>query len=81
MRKYGESLEEYQSRLQQADAKLAQSVAAATAFPHCPNLDCSNLLKPESAIALLNAVISSGLHPSTDALQHAFSCIPAMTDA
>ena len=48
-----------------ANAKLAQSVAAAAASPHSPNLDCSNLLKPESVIVLLNAVISSGLHPSS----------------
>ncbi len=45
-----------------ANAKLAQSVAAAAASPHSPNLDCSNLLKPESVIALLTAVISAGLH-------------------
>ena len=67
---FGESSEQYQSRLlqqgllQQADAKLAQSLAAAAASPLSPNLDCSNLLKPESAIVLLKAVISSGLHPS-----------------
>jgi hypothetical protein len=48
-----------------ADAKLAQSVAAAATSPHSPNLVCSNLLKPESAIVILNAVISSGLHPSS----------------
>ena len=48
-----------------ADAKLAQSVAAAAASPHSPNLDCSNLLKPESVIVLLNAVISAGPHPSS----------------
>jgi hypothetical protein len=78
----GESYEQYQSRTaQQADAKLAQSVAATTAFPHCPNLDCSNLLKPEKAIVLLNAVISSGLHPLTDALHtHSHTYLP-MTDA
>ncbi len=45
-----------------ANAKLAQSVAAAAASPHSPNLDCSNLLKPECVIVLLTAVISSGLH-------------------
>ena len=48
-----------------ANAKLAQSVAAAAASPHSPNLDCSNLLQPESVIVLLNAVISSGLHISS----------------
>jgi hypothetical protein len=48
-----------------ADAKLAQSVAAAAASPHSPNFDCSNLLKPESAIVLLNAVISAGLYISS----------------
>jgi hypothetical protein len=66
MMEFGESSEQYLSRLQQhADAKLAQSVAAAAASPHSPKLDCSNLLKPESAIILLNAVISAGPHPSS----------------
>ena len=85
-RNFGESEEQYQSRLlslqQQAEAKLAQSVAAAASSPHSPNLDCSNLLKPERAIVLLNAVISSGLHVHVDGCAaHAFLYIPPMTDA
>jgi hypothetical protein len=60
MMQHGESSEQYQSRLQQADAKLAQSVAAAAASPHSPNLDCSGMSKPEKAIARLNEVILSG---------------------